>query len=389
MESYKITSESVTEGHPDKICDQISDAILDAYLTINPSAHVAVECMISRRLLVIAGEVRSPVSIDMEKIARQKLRDIGYHNDEIGIDAANCAIVVNVNQQSEDIQQGVLKEEPTSIGAGDQGIVYGYACMETEDFMPLPIVLAHRLTQRLSEVRKNQELSYLLPDGKAQVTVEYSREGQPLRVTDIVVSAQHQSDVSQQQLSNDIKEKVIFHVIKQEKMSRDVRIWINPTGRFVIGGPKADCGLTGRKIIVDTYGGVIPHGGGAFSGKDSTKLDRSGAYMARYAAKNIVAAGLAEKCQISVSYAIGVAEPVAFFIDTFGTEKIPVDYLYATLNHVFDFTPYGISTSLDLRKPIFSKSSCYGHFKSGYELTWEKLDQVAILKEIKMAAKNS
>lgn len=383
MKTYKITSESVTEGHPDKICDQISDAILDAYLKSDPLSHVAIECMISNRLLVIAGEVQSTAKVDLEQIARQTLSKIGYSSDEIGINAEDCPIVLNVHHQSKDIRQGVLKQKKNVLGAGDQGIVYGYACNETEDYMPLPIILAHQLTQRLAEVRKKAELPYLLPDGKAQVTVEYSAEGRPLRVTDVVVSAQHLPSINHQQIVKDIKEKVLFKLINPRDLSSDARIWINPTGRFVIGGPQADCGLTGRKIIVDTYGGVIPHGGGAFSGKDCTKLDRSGAYMARYAAKNIVAAGLAEKCMISVSYAIGIERPVAYHVDTFGTEELPLEYFYAILNNVFDFTPYGIAESLQLRQPVYERTSVYGHFKNDPLLSWEKLDQVAVLSKIK------
>lgn len=379
--SYQITSESVTEGHPDKVCDQISDAILDAYLQEDPQAHVAIECMISQRLLVIAGEVNSTAEINVEEIARDLLWQIGYTSDEVGIDYLRCAVVCNVHQQSPDIAQGVLQKE--AIGAGDQGMMYGYACNETADHLPLPIQLAHGLTKQLANLRKSGVIPYLLPDGKAQVTVEYQDSGRFSRITDIILSTQHTDTVSQDQIRQDIIEKVIKPVLGEQYYSTEIRILVNPTGRFVVGGPKGDVGLTGRKIIVDTYGGVVPHGGGAFSGKDGTKLDRSGAYMTRYACKNIVAADLAERCQLSVSYAIGVAEPVAYHLETFGTEKIPKEYIYATLGTIFDFTPQGIIDTLGLRFPVFAQTASYGHFKAG--LPWENMDKVDLLKQLRQA----
>ena len=378
--TYQITSESVTEGHPDKVCDQISDAILDSYLTLDPHAHVAIECMISPQLLIIAGEVNSTSTVDVEEVARKKLAAIGYTSEAAGMDASTCVILCNINTQSTDIAQGVLRENQ-QLGAGDQGIMYGYACRETAEYMPLPIQLAHGITKQLTDMRKTGMLPYLQPDGKSQVTVEYHDDGSFKRITDIIVSTQHVADISQETIRQGVIEKVILPILGKNYFDTGIRILVNPTGRFVVGGPQGDVGLTGRKIIVDTYGGVILHGGGAFSGKDATKLDRSGAYMARYACKNIVAAGLADRCQLSVSYAIGVVEPVSFHLETFGTEKIPIEVIYGTLRSIFDFTPQGIITTLGLRMPIYSHTASYGHFKTG--ASWENLDKVAILKELR------
>ncbi|WP_440897521.1 methionine adenosyltransferase [Amphibacillus sp. Q70] len=378
--TYRLTSESVTEGHPDKLCDQISDGILDAYLTKDSEAHVAIECMISNRLLVITGEVWSHAQVNEEKIARAILKQVGYTSQEIGIDADHCWIVKNINQQSDDIYQGIAQTEDKEIGAGDQGMMYGYACRETSELMPLSITLAHHLTRRLSEVRHSGLLPYLLPDGKAQVTVEYDQAHQLIGVTDIVISTQHKEWVSMEQLIADIKRDVIEAVIMPDLINNKTRILINPSGRFVSGGPKADTGLTGRKIIVDTYGGVIPHGGGAFSGKDATKVDRSAAYMARYVAKNLVAADLADRCQIAVSYAIGQVEPISIFIDTFETHKLPLPYLTTIVEEVFDFSPSAMIKQLDLKKPIYLSTSTYGHFKACEPLSWERTDQVDLLR---------
>jgi len=387
-----ITSEAVTEGHPDKVCDQISDAILDAYLLIDKDARVAIECMLSKQLLVIAGEVHASDNIDIEKIARTKMIEIGYDELEKGLDGKTCLIIQNIIQQSEDIAAGVdvalesrgadSEGENAQIGAGDQGMMYGYACSESEDLMPLPIYLANKLAERLTFARKNGLIDYLLPDGKTQVTVAYNSNNIPIELTDIVISSQHKDGISQEQIRKDIIHYVIKDIIPPALKKEDTRILINPSGRFVIGGPSGDTGLTGRKIIADTYGGFIPHGGGAFSGKDPTKVDRSAAYMARYVAKNIVAAQLAERCQIAVSYAIGVAKPISIYIETFGTEKISLAILKVVVETIFDFTPSGIMEKLHLRQAIYSVTSTYGHFKNNEMLPWEKTDMVPVLKEV-------
>ncbi|PAD88067.1 methionine adenosyltransferase [Niallia circulans] len=386
-----ITSEAVTEGHPDKVCDQISDAILDAYLTMDKNARVAVECMLSKQLLVIAGEVHSNVKIDIERIARKKILDIGYDQLDKGLDGNTCLIIQNIIQQSEDIAAGVeialesrsaSSGEKAQLGAGDQGMMYGYACSESEAWMPLPIYLANQLAERLSFVRKSGLIDYLLPDGKTQVTVAYDSNNIPIQLTDIVISSQHKDGISQEQIREDIIRHVITEIIPTAFVSKDTRILINPSGRFVIGGPAGDTGLTGRKIIADTYGGFIPHGGGAFSGKDPTKVDRSAAYMARYVAKNLVAAQLAERCQIAVSYAIGVAKPISIYIETFGTEKISLEILTAITEAIFDFSPSGIIDKLQLKQPIYSETSAYGHFKNNDMLPWEKIDMVPVLKAV-------
>ena len=378
MRTFKLTSESVTEGHPDKLCDQISDRILDAYLTEDPYALVAVECMISKNLLLIAGEVKSTASIVVEKIARAVLLEVGYTSADVGIDGINCLIIKNIHEQSEDIRQGVLKGNE-KIGAGDQGIMYGFACRETEEFMPLSITLAHRLAKQLAKVRKNYILPFLLPDGKAQVTVEYDEQWNPLRIDEVIISAQHKPDVSMATLREGISKHVVDVVLADSKRDNLTRVFINPIGQFVLGGPYADTGLTGRKIIVDTYGGVIPHGGGAFSGKDATKVDRSAAYMARYVAKNIVAANFAKRCQVALSYMIGSSEPSAITINTFGTECIDLALIYDIVEEVFDFSPKAIIETLALRQPIFRKTSVYGHFKNDECLPWERVDKAILL----------
>jgi len=383
MRKLKITSESVTEGHPDKLCDQISDRILDAYLKEDPYALVAVECMISNHLLVIAGEVKSTAVISVEDVARKVLLEVGYRTSEIGIDGANCLIFKNIHEQSSDIHQGVVKRGARDdVGAGDQGMMYGFACTETEELMPLSISLAHKLAKQLEAVRKKGNMLYLLPDGKAQVAVEYDENFQPLRIDEVVVSTQHKAGVNLDVLRESVEKYVIHPVLEGHLRDENTRIYVNPIGRFVLGGPFADTGLTGRKIIVDTYGGVIPHGGGAFSGKDGTKVDRSGAYMARYVAKNIVAAGLATRCQVALSYVIGSREPSAVVIDTFGTEKMEVNLLHAIVRKVFDFSPKEIINTLDLRQPLFSQTSVYGHFKDDGDLPWERADKAELLSEL-------
>jgi len=381
MRTFKLTSESVTEGHPDKLCDQISDRILDAYLTEDPHALVAIECMISNNLLVIAGEVKSTASIVIEDVARELLIEVGYTSNAIGIDGANCLIIKNIHEQSANIRQGVLKNNSLEeIGAGDQGMMYGFACIETEEFMPLSIALAHQLAKRLADVRKDQTLPFLLPDGKVQVTLEYGK--QFIRIDEVVISAQHKDEISIELLRNSIMNHVIDPVLNGQPRDGQTRIIINHIGQFVLGGPFADTGLTGRKIIVDTYGGVIPHGGGAFSGKDGTKVDRSGAYMARYVAKNIVAAGLAKRCQVALSYVIGGNHPSSIAIETFGTESLDLAQLHDIVQAVFDFSPKAIIDTLALRQPIFSKTSVYGHFKNDQSLPWEQVDKAILLKTI-------
>lgn len=395
MKNRLFTSESVTEGHPDKVCDQISDAVLDAILMKDPMARVACEVCACTGMILVMGEISTECYVDIAGIVRETVKNIGYDRSELGFDYKTCAVVVAVDEQSSDIAQGVnssqeCREENAcsdpydSTGAGDQGMMFGYANDETEEFMPMPIVLAHKLTKKLAEVRKNGILSYLAPDGKAQVTIEYDPSGKPIRVHTVVVSTQHLESVDYSTLVKGVKEKVIEAVIPGELMDKDTKIFINPTGRFVRGGPYGDSGLTGRKIIVDTYGGYCPHGGGAFSGKDATKVDRSAAYMARYVAKNVVAAGLAKQCRLDVSYAIGRAHPVSVNLESFGTGLIPDDQLLEAVLKIFDFRPAAIIDNLGLRKPQYLKVASYGHF--GREgVAWEKTDKVdALLKEVKI-----
>ncbi|MDO5795058.1 MAG: methionine adenosyltransferase [Turicibacter sp.] len=386
MKQRKLfTSESVTEGHPDKVCDQISDAVLDAVLAQDPMARVACETVASKDLVLVTGEITTDAKVDFEAIVRQTIREIGYTAKEIGLDADNCRVMVELNAQSPDIAQGVdasleareQDEAEAVIGAGDQGLMFGYACRETEELMPLPISLAHKLAKKLSEVRKNKTLAYLRPDGKTQVTVEYNEANEPVRVDTIVISTQHDEAVTHAQIVSDLKIHVIDDIIDPALMDAQTRIFINPTGRFVIGGPDGDAGLTGRKIIVDTYGGYARHGGGAFSGKDSTKVDRSAAYMARFIAKNIVANGLAEKCEIQLSYAIGVAEPTSILVEDFGTAKVSNEELVAIIKKNFKLHPQGIIEMLQLRQPIFKQTAAYGHFGQA-NLPWEQVIQLAV-----------
>ena len=374
---FLFTSESVTEGHPDKIADQISDAILDACLAQDPYSRVACETLTCTGLVVVAGEITTKAYVDFQSVVRNTVKEIGYDDALKGFDSNTCAVISTINRQSPDIAQGV-----DTGGAGDQGMMFGYASNETPELMPTPISLAHKLALKLSEVRKSGKMSYLRPDGKSQVTVEYDSNHKPVRVDAVVISTQHAEEVGNDQLRAEILEHVIQAVIPAELLDADTKYHINPTGRFVIGGPMGDSGLTGRKIIVDTYGGMGRHGGGAFSGKDSTKVDRSAAYMARYIAKNVVAAGLADRCEVQLAYAIGVAEPVSVLVDTFGTGKVDEDKLEALVRKNFSLTPKGIIEGLDLRKPIFKATAAYGHFgRKGDGFTWEKTDKAAALAE--------
>ena len=393
MEKLLFTSESVTEGHPDKICDQISDAVLDALLAQDPMSRVACETAVTTGLVLVMGEITTKAQIDIQTIVRETIREIGYDRAKYGFDCDTCGVIVALDKQSTDIAMGVDKaleakenhmsdEEIEAIGAGDQGMMFGYATNETPELMPYPISLAHKLARKLTEVRKNGTLRYLRPDGKTQVSVEYDENGKPCRLEAVVLSTQHDENVSQEQIHADIKKYVFDPVLPQDMIDDETKFFINPTGRFVIGGPNGDSGVTGRKIIVDTYGGYARHGGGAFSGKDCTKVDRSAAYAARYVAKNIVAAGLAEKCEIQLSYAIGVARPTSIMVDTFGTGKLADDKLVEIIRENFDLRPAGIIKMLDLRRPIYKQTAAYGHFgRTDIDLPWEKTDKVDDLKK--------
>ena len=392
MDKRLFTSESVTEGHPDKVCDAISDAILDACMEQDPMSRVACETCCCTGFVLVTGEITTKAHLDVQKIVRETVDEIGYNRGKIGFDADTCAVMVALDQQSADIAMGVDKaleakenkmsdEELEAIGAGDQGMMFGYATNETEEYMPYPISLAHKLARQLTKVRKDGTLPYLRPDGKSQVSVEYDENGKPLRLEAVVLSTQHDPDVSQERIHEDVKKYVFDPILPKELLDADTKYFINPTGRFVIGGPHGDAGLTGRKIIVDTYGGYARHGGGAFSGKDCTKVDRSAAYAARYAAKNIVAAGLAEKCEIQLSYAIGVAQPTSVMVDTFGTGRLSDEKLVEIIRENFDLSPAGIIKMLDLRRPIYKQTAAYGHFgRDDLDLPWEKLDKVDALK---------
>ena len=394
MERHLFTSESVTEGHPDKMCDQISDAILDALMEQDPMSRVACETSTTTGIVLVMGEITTKAYVDIQKIVRETIKEIGYVRGKYGFDAETCGVLTAIDEQSSDIAMGVDKaleakenkmseEEIAAIGAGDQGMMFGYASNETPELMPYPISLAHKLAIKLTDVRKDGTLKYLRPDGKTQVTVEYDENGNPKRLDAVVLSTQHDPDVSQEQIHKDIKKYVFDTVIPEGMVDENTKFFINPTGRFVIGGPHGDSGLTGRKIIVDTYGGMARHGGGAFSGKDCTKVDRSAAYAARYVAKNIVAAGLADKCEIQLSYAIGVANPTSIMVDTFGTGKVSDERLVEVIRDNFDLRPAGIIKMLDLRRPIYKQTASYGHFgRTDIELPWEKTDKAEILKAV-------
>ena len=392
MERLLFTSESVTEGHPDKMCDQISDAILDALLEQDPMSRVACETATTTGLVMVMGEITTKGYVDIQKVVRNTVREIGYDRAKYGFDCDTCGVIVALDEQSPDIAMGVDKaleakenkmsdEELEAIGAGDQGMMFGYATNETDEYMPYPIYLAHKLARQLTKVRKDGTLRYLRPDGKTQVTVEYDENGKPSRLDAVVLSTQHDEEVTQEQIHKDIKKYVFDEILPAEMVDENTKFFINPTGRFVIGGPHGDSGLTGRKIIVDTYGGMARHGCGAFSGKDCTKVDRSAAYAARYVAKNIVAAGLADRCEIQLSYAIGVAQPTSIMVDTFGTSKLREDQLVEMIRKHFDLRPAGIIKMLDLRRPIYKQTAAYGHFgRDDLDLPWEKLDKVDELK---------
>ena len=390
MEKRLFTSESVTEGHPDKMCDQISDAILDELLKQDPMSRVACETAVTTGLVLVMGEITTSAYVDIQKVVRETIREIGYDRAKYGFDCDTCGVITAIDEQSSDIAMGVDKaleakeasdEEIDAIGAGDQGMMFGYATDETEEYMPYPIALAHKLARRLSKVRKDGTLPYLRPDGKTQVTVEYDENGRPFRLEAVVLSTQHDDAVTQKQIRADIKKHVFDAILPADMVDERTRFFINPTGRFVIGGPRGDSGLTGRKIIVDTYGGYARHGGGAFSGKDCTKVDRSAAYAARYVAKNIVAAGLADKCELQLSYAIGVAHPTSVGIDTFGTGRLSDERLVEIVRENFDLRPAGIIRMLDLRRPIYKQTAAYGHFgRNDLDLPWERLDMVQTLR---------
>lgn len=393
MAKKLFTSESVTEGHPDKICDQISDAILDAIYALDPNARVACETTVTTGLVLVSGEITTTCYVDIPHVVRETIREVGYTRAKYGFDADTCAVLTSIGEQSADIALGVNRaleaktgemtdSDIEAIGAGDQGMMFGYATNESESYMPIPIDLAHRLARKLSEMRKSDFLSYLRPDGKTQVTMEYE-DNKPVRVDTVVISTQHHPDVTQDQIRRDLLQYVVYPTIPRELLDEDTKYFINPTGRFVIGGPQGDCGLTGRKIIVDTYGGMARHGGGAFSGKDPTKVDRSGAYAARYVAKNVVAAGLADRCEIQIAYAIGVAHPVSVSIETFGTGKIADDKISEFILQTFDLRPAGIIKALDLRRPIYRQTAAYGHFgRTDLDLPWERTDKAEDLRKL-------
>ncbi len=398
MEKFLFTSESVTEGHPDKVCDAISDAVLDSLMEKDPMSRVACEVATCTGFVLVTGEITTNAYVDIQKIARETIKEIGYTKSEYGFDGNTCAVLVAIDEQSSDIAMGVDKAleakqqeaaenkmtdaQIEAIGAGDQGMMFGYATNETEEYMPYSISLAHKLALQLTKVRKDGTLKYLRPDGKSQVSVEYDKDGKPLRLEAVVLSTQHDEEVTQEQIHEDIKKYVFDVILPKELIDADTKFFINPTGRFVIGGPHGDAGLTGRKIIVDTYGGYARHGGGAFSGKDCTKVDRSAAYAARYVAKNIVAAGISEKCEIQLSYAIGVAQPTSIMVDTFGTGKIEDEKLIEIIRENFDLRPAGIIKMLDLRRPIYKQTAAYGHFgRNDLDLPWEKLDKVDLLRK--------